>query len=158
MVPLLERFAVQLPLKTGLAVRDAARWPALDRWFVAMQSEVLPYRDRVRGDDYSWAAAFATILEMFKSSQGLNGIDPVTTAQDCARTLLEEQMAASPAAMPRGPRLAAARKLIANRDAIVADATAAAAVTQTICRACPSCSVSLSSPPSLTPAGACAYT
>ena len=158
MVPLLERFAVQLPLKTGLAVRDAARWPALDRWFVAMQSEVLPYRDRVRGDDYSWAAAFVTILEMFKSSQGLNGIDPITAAQACARTILEEQMAASPAAMPRAPRLAAARKLIENRDAIVADATAAAAVTQTTCRTCPSCSLSLSSSLSLTPAGAYAYT
>ena len=67
-------------------------------------------------------------------------------------------MAASPAAMPRAPRLAAARKLIANRDAIVADATAAAAVTQTTCRTCPSCSLSLSSSPSHTPAGAYAYT
>jgi len=125
-VPILERLSVQLPLKTGIQLRDRMRWPAVDDWFVAMESEVAPYRNRVQGDCYSWSASFVTILEMFQATGGVGGHNPITNAQHKARHVLDEQLAASPSAFDEASRNAALRKLVANHAGIVADATSEA--------------------------------
>jgi hypothetical protein len=38
LIPVLERLAVQLPLKTGIALWDTKHWPALEGWFVALEN------------------------------------------------------------------------------------------------------------------------
>ena len=88
LIPVLERLAVQLPLKTGMALRSTQRWPALEGWFAALETEIAPYRDRVMGDPYSWSAAFVTILQMFQSTAGVGSIDPIANAQAQVRPLL----------------------------------------------------------------------
>ena len=95
MVPVLERLAVQLPLKTGIVLRDKQRWPAVEGWFVAMESQIAPYRNRVKGDAYSWSASFVTILEMFQSTQGLGDNNPIANAQHQASHVLQQQLDAS---------------------------------------------------------------
>ena len=129
-VPILERLAVQLPLKTGIALRDKARWPAVDAWFVAMETEVAPYRNRVQGDTYSWSASFVTILEMFQATQGVDGNNPLLNAQEQARHVLEEQLAACPSTFEKAARREALQKLVANHAYIIADATSQEAKTQ----------------------------
>lgn len=126
LVPVLERLAVQLPLKTGIVLRDAARWPAVEAWFVGMETEVIPYRERVKGDTYSWSAAFVTILEMFQSTQGVGGNDPIANAKQAAAHELEAQLSASPSTFDKSTRLAAVRKLATNYAAIIQDATSEA--------------------------------
>lgn len=125
-VPILERLAVQLPLKTGIALRDKARWPAVDAWFVAMETEVAPYRDRVQGDPYSWSASFVTILEMFQATQGIAGNNPLLNAKEQATDILEQQLSASPLSFDKAARVEALQKLVANHAAIVADVTSEA--------------------------------
>ena len=137
-VPMLERWAVQLPLSQGIELRpppgaDAPpRWPRLEAWYRGM--EALPsYAERVRGDEYSWAAAVGTFQRMFRanSSEPLSEqAQAVTKRADyaAARALLASTDGAS--ADGGAARAAAAAKLIANRAAIVADATSAEAKSQ----------------------------
>jgi glutathione S-transferase len=134
LIPVLERLAVQLPLKTGIALRDTKRWPALEGWFVALETDIAPYRDRVKGDAYSWSASFVTILQMFKSTTGVGEIDPIANAQAQASSLLEQQLKVSPSTFQLHTRLEAVRKLAGNHEAIVRDATSAAKTQQHLTR------------------------
>jgi len=126
LVPILERLAVQLPLKTGIVLRDSQRWPHVEGWFVGMETQIAPYRDRVKGDVYSWSASFVTILEMFKSTEGVGGNDPILNARTQANSVLEKQLSTAPATFDASSRLEAVRKLVSNHAAIVADATSEA--------------------------------
>ena len=61
--PMLERWRYQLPLTVGFAIYDADRWPAIARWFDAMDAQPA-YAGRCGGDAYSWAAASAVFLKV----------------------------------------------------------------------------------------------
>eukprot|EP00802_Teleaulax_amphioxeia_P012585 Tamp_12628.p1 GENE.Tamp_12628~~Tamp_12628.p1 ORF type:complete len:450 (+),score=113.11 Tamp_12628:1-1350(+) len=134
LIPVLERLAVQLPLKTGMALRSTQRWPALEGWFAALETEIAPYRDRVMGDPYSWSAAFVTILQMFQSTAGVGSIDPIANAQAQASSELERQMKVSPSGFELAARIEAVRKIAGNHQAIVKDATSAAKTQQHVPR------------------------
>ena len=61
----------------------AARWPALERWFVAIESELPAYSEQVMGDTYSWSALVGTFQRMFSSNatEGDPGYDPERAAK-----------------------------------------------------------------------------
>jgi len=135
-VPMLERWAVQLPLSHGLDIRPpnasvAPRWPALERWYGALAA--LPaYSGRVQGDEYSWAASVGTFQRMFSANSSAELSDAakavVKRADYAAAVALRSAPAASSA--DAAARTQAARKIIGNRDAIVADATSESAKSQ----------------------------
>jgi len=137
--PLLERWAVQLPLTMGFDLRppqpDATpRWPALEGWFVSMAA--LPsYATRVLGDNYSWSAAVGTFQRMFSANSSAplsEQARAVTVKADYAAALAlrasvadlaTADAAGGDAATRAAARSEAAAVLIRNRAAIVADAT-----------------------------------
>ena len=135
-VPMLERWAVQLPLSHSLDIRPpnasvAPRWPALERWYGALAA--LPaYSGRVQGDEYSWAATVGTFQRMFSANSSAELSETakavVKRADYAAAVALRSTPASSSA--DAAARTQAARKLIGNRDAVVADATSESAKSQ----------------------------
>ena len=55
--PFLERWAHQVPALIGLEPRDPSQWPALARWYDALEAHVPAYSHRVQGDRHTWRAA-----------------------------------------------------------------------------------------------------
>jgi glutathione S-transferase len=128
LIPMLERYRYQLPLQSGVQVYTDD-WPGIKRWFDAMDADPA-YSETVAGDEISWTLVVPAFLRIFaRNSDG--GIDPETEkiiekAESSANVLLEQVADLSHTAMVpgQGGALAAARKLIANHEAIVADACA----------------------------------
>jgi len=154
-VPMLERWAVQLPLTTGdILLRPGAstgrpasaadaptaelRWPALERWFTAMEEELPAYSDVVMGDAFSWASLVGTFQRMF-ASNGTDAADPekaaaaaasIQRSDYAARQLLNRLQATELSEFAPAHREAAARAVVTNREAVIADALDAAPKTQ----------------------------
>eukprot|EP00747_Dinoflagellata_sp_TGD_P167387 gnl/TRDRNA2_/TRDRNA2_191727_c0_seq1.p1 gnl/TRDRNA2_/TRDRNA2_191727_c0~~gnl/TRDRNA2_/TRDRNA2_191727_c0_seq1.p1 ORF type:complete len:555 (-),score=111.14 gnl/TRDRNA2_/TRDRNA2_191727_c0_seq1:29-1453(-) len=129
LIPMMERYRWQLPFTGDLNIYDD-RWPAVKRWFDAM--DTLPsYRDGAMGDEVSWTLVTSTFLRFFAS--GSNGTlsdatkATIAKADKAANELLiraEANAASDAAAAPRDAAIAAASKLIQNHEAVVADAAA----------------------------------
>ena len=139
-MPMMERWAVQLPLTTGIHLRPdgdaSAKYPALARWLDTMETEVPAYRDVVKGDAYSWSALVGTFQRMFSG----NTTDPAKLAAAAAtidkadraanaelRSLASMELHAHSAEN----RMAAARALVNNRVNVLADAVNEAPKSQT---------------------------
>ena len=137
-IPMMERWAAQLPLTTGLALRErgggegAARWPAIAGWLDAMEDpQLLPaYSEHVMGDRYSWVCLIGTFQRMFSSSNA-SATDPARAAKakeairksDAEARVILHQLKLTPLDEHRAEhRAAAARAVFSNRAAIVADA------------------------------------
>lgn len=127
-VPMLERYAVQMPYSAAeLNIRDPDRWPALAKWYHAM--EALPsFSDRVSGDTYSWTAVQPVLMRIFGGQNGtLSGAAAARAeaADTAAAALLTEAGAKGGSVVATAPveaRIEAAAKLLANHEAVVADA------------------------------------
>lgn len=127
-VPMLERYGVQMPFFAAeLNLRDPSRWPALARWFDAM--EALPsYGSRVAGDAYSWTAVAPVLMKLFGGQNGtLTGSAAARAeeAEQAAEELLAAARASSSTALAAASeeaRAEAAAKLLSNHEAVVADA------------------------------------
>lgn len=130
-LPFLERWAVQLPLTSGFALRpeegEPPRWPQIEGWFVAMAEE--PAYARVRGDTYSWSAAVAAFQRIFATNGTLSDAQRAVSRRADGAAALELRRSAQ-AAPSAAAALAAAEKIIANWEAVVADATAAEPLSQ----------------------------
>lgn len=131
-VPFLERWAVQLPLTHNLSLRGQAEWPHLDGWYKAMEA-LPPYEDRVRGDRYSWAATVGTFQRMFANgtlSEAANAT--IARAEHAAAKELVDAALLHEGDAPTDPHaaVAAATKLVRNRQAVVADAVSSEPKTQ----------------------------
>merc|ERR1719424_405078 len=125
--PFLERWAAQLPLTAGVKLRAgegegaSGRWPALERWYGAMEAERAPYGGVALGDAYSWAAAVGTFQRM---GFGGNGTDEAALAAraatlkraDAAAAALRAAAAMPPDGHAAADRVAAARALVSNRE------------------------------------------
>ena len=85
-LPFLERWAVQLPLTSGFALRpeegEPPRWPQIEGWFVAMAEE--PAYARVRGDTYSWSAAVAAFQRIFATNGTLSDAQRAVSRRACS--------------------------------------------------------------------------
>ena len=86
-MPMMERWAVQLPLTTGIHLRPdgdaSAKYPALARWLDTMETEVPAYRDVVKGDAYSWSALVGTFQRMF--DREVAAVDDTDSREDVLR-------------------------------------------------------------------------
>lgn len=128
LIPMMERFRHQLPLQVGATVYDD-NWPSVKRWFDAMDS-VPAYSENVAGDDVSWALVTSTILKVFgRNAEGdvdSETEEKIIAADAAAQAMLENAATAATveASPPIAAATAAARKLIANHEAVVADASA----------------------------------
>lgn len=144
---MMERWAVQLPLTHGCSPRST-RWPALQQWYEAM--EAMPaYSQTVKGDAYSWASLVGTFQRMFANANATaNGTATAAElaaaaereAKSKAAILASDRAAAAELKRvretslderPREARVAAARALISNRAAVLADTTSTEPKTQT---------------------------
>lgn len=155
-VPMLERWAVQLPLTTGdILLRPGAltgtpptaadaptpaRWPAIERWFVAMEEELPAYSDKVMGDAFSWASLVGTFQRMFSSNATAASDDPeraaaaaasIRRSDYAARQTLNLLKAKQLDEFAQAHRVAAARAVLSNREAVIADALNTEPRTQT---------------------------
>jgi hypothetical protein len=133
--PFLERYRHQLPLAGPGAPRlyAPAERPALARWYDAMDS-CPAFASRASGDAYSWLAVLSAMSRGFGPSDA-----PLTpekrAASEAADRAAGDHLAglAAAAAASRAPEAArqeAARALLANRDAVAADAVRAAPLSQ----------------------------
>jgi len=130
--PFLERWAVQLPLSLDFHIRQSLRWPALDGWFDAM--DALPaYRQKVKGDAYSWTAAVSAFTRMFAPNGTISDESAalIKRADSAAAAAMRSMPPTEEAEVARQAALTAARKLLENREAILADATNTEAKSQT---------------------------
>eukprot|EP00968_Pinguiococcus_pyrenoidosus_P017707 scaffold1790_cov257-Pinguiococcus_pyrenoidosus.AAC.2 len=126
LLPIMERFRYQLPVTAGIKVYDASR-PNIQKWFDSIDG--LPaYRERITGDEVSWVLAASIFLQLFgtgDSEEGKALVDKALQEAEAAlgRIAAESETVAELSKEP-GSREAAA-KLISNREAVIADATAA---------------------------------
>jgi len=138
-IPMMERWAAQLPITTGIVLRPAEgeepRWPALAGWLAAMETQLPAYADYVMGDVYSWSALVGTFQRMFSGNVTepgrLAAIKATTLKADMAAN--RELVAAREAPLDSHRlvhRHAAARALLSNRDNVLADAVNAAPKSQ----------------------------
>lgn len=128
-VPMLERYDTQLPyFAAELQIRDPQRWPAITRWFDAMENRPA-YANRVAGDSYSWTSVAPVLMRLFGGQNGtLAGAaaERAAAADRAASEILgelETNAAAAIASASSAARSEAASKLLANHAAVVADAT-----------------------------------
>lgn len=127
LVPMMERYRFQLALMAGPttpAIYGNPKLPGVTRWFDALD-EVPAYRRRVAGDAYSWTAVTSTFLRLFAANS--TSPEDLARADAAADGLLtsgvDQAWGAASTDWDAGAALQAARKLIANNAAIVADAT-----------------------------------
>lgn len=136
-LPFLERWEAQLPITAGINLRAESgqhvRWPNLELWFDAILQHVEPYRERVRGDRYSWLALVGSLQRARRSSisepQALTAVDNTIRKADRAATYALRD-AGSQSQVPKAARLEAARVLLAKHEDVVADATSKAVRSQ----------------------------
>lgn len=130
LIPMMERYRWQMPLTADMSIYDGARWPGIKQWFDSM--DALPsYREHVAGDEISWTLVTSTFLQFF-SSRSNGTLDDATKAtidkaDQAALSVLakaEADAVSNAAVAPHDAAIAAASKLISNRDAVVADAAA----------------------------------
>ena len=146
-IPMMERWAVQLPITTGMTIRggDSNTYPALTEWFDAIESvDLLPaYAQTVQGDAYSWSALVGTFQRMFSG----NMTDPDKLAKAKQTILSADKQAASVLGKLResslfehhekADRYAAARKLLSNRENVLTDLVLSEPKSQTNLRRLP---------------------
>ncbi|KAL9186587.1 hypothetical protein ACHAXT_005825 [Thalassiosira profunda] len=130
--PFLERYSAQLPcLHEGLTPRDAAKYPHLNDWYTAMETQVPAYACRVRGNPSSWRK----VLTM--AGYGNAGVPPAVVDRmadlgiEESRPQTEEERARDQALwddyrstrphLAKSPSAEAGRVLLGNREAIVTD-------------------------------------
>eukprot|EP00931_Biecheleriopsis_adriatica_P078378 TRINITY_DN51844_c0_g1_i1.p1 TRINITY_DN51844_c0_g1~~TRINITY_DN51844_c0_g1_i1.p1 ORF type:complete len:467 (-),score=99.92 TRINITY_DN51844_c0_g1_i1:23-1384(-) len=123
-VPMLERYAVQLPFFAAeLEIRDADRWPSLARWYAAMDTNP-SYKNKVVGDKYSWTIVAPELMRIFSGNNGtLEGATAARAAK--AEAAAAELLALRPGSVrdhDQAARFEAASKVLSNRKAIVMDA------------------------------------
>eukprot|EP00929_Paragymnodinium_shiwhaense_P034580 TRINITY_DN18798_c0_g1_i1.p1 TRINITY_DN18798_c0_g1~~TRINITY_DN18798_c0_g1_i1.p1 ORF type:complete len:463 (+),score=98.28 TRINITY_DN18798_c0_g1_i1:144-1532(+) len=128
-VPMLERYGIQLPyFAAEVQLRDPARWPALAKWFAAMDARPA-YSERVVGDEYSWVAVAPVLMRIFGGKNGTlegDAAERASKAEAAAQSMLEAlggQTDAILASTSMVARAEAARNLWSNRAAVIADAT-----------------------------------
>uniref|UniRef100_A0A7S2XX44 GST N-terminal domain-containing protein n=1 Tax=Fibrocapsa japonica TaxID=94617 RepID=A0A7S2XX44_9STRA len=130
-VPMLERWRHQLPLSNELDI--LAGRDGISAWFDAMDS-FAPYKERVAGDKYSWSAVTSFFLKIFGS-----GSDPsaeTLAAMERAEKATVELMSGFSSQVPteavvvttdidsqKKATLEAAKRLILNHNAVIADCT-----------------------------------
>jgi glutathione S-transferase len=126
-LPFLERYRYQLPcLHEGLEPFDAAKYPSLYQWYVAVD-QIPEYACRVKGDAQSWAR----VLTMH--GYGNAGVQAETTGRleavvthpshlETVDANLWKKYAKSRPHVASTPHAQAALVMTRNRDAIVADA------------------------------------
>uniref|UniRef100_A0A7S3XUT5 GST N-terminal domain-containing protein n=1 Tax=Heterosigma akashiwo TaxID=2829 RepID=A0A7S3XUT5_HETAK len=126
-VPMLERYAVQIPITAGIQVRCNPDLPNLNAWYDAMDG-VPTYAGRVKGDEYSWTAVTSMFMRIF--SNGTAEGDPAAKARMEAADGAARDVLAAVRALPltealgdADARHSAARKLLANHANVAADAT-----------------------------------
>ncbi|GFR39728.1 hypothetical protein Agub_g209 [Astrephomene gubernaculifera] len=123
--PMLERMAASLAYYKGLALRGQGRWPAIDRWFAAMESR--PTYLATRSDYYTHAhdlppqlggcaqhpegAALAAAIDGQDGTSWRLPLPPLGAA--CAPEPY------SPGEEPPRDRLEAAARLVGNHEAVV---------------------------------------
>ncbi|GLI60527.1 hypothetical protein VaNZ11_002533 [Volvox africanus] len=123
--PMLERIAASLSYYKGLYIRSQGRWPAVDRWFAAMESR--PTYLGTRSDYYTHAHDLPPQLggcamheEGVSVAAAIDGIDGrawrLPLAPLSATSLPESY---SPGDNPPLDRLEAAAKLVRNHEAVV---------------------------------------
>ena len=121
MVPTLERWRYQLPLKADpkMAIDITENRPFIQKWFDGMDS-FQPYSERVRGDEYSWVAANAMFSKIFGGSE-----EDVKKGNDVASALIEGFKPDSASEFECEKRFAmeAAKKIVGNHENIVKDCT-----------------------------------
>ncbi|EJK71359.1 hypothetical protein THAOC_07216 [Thalassiosira oceanica] len=130
--PFLERYAAQLPcLHDGLNPRDESSYPNLAQWYEAMDS-VPAYACRVKGNASSWRKVLtmagygnagyvpALVSERMDRLGDEEGRDQTDDEKAGDQRLWDEYRAARPH-LARTPAAEAARVLLSNREAILAD-------------------------------------
>jgi len=131
-VPFLERYAVQVPLLKSLKVCDNSDWPNIKNWFQAMDN--VPGYQRVKGDEYSWTAVTSMFMKMFgNGSVSEDAIQKGRETDSKAVEILdylEKNKQEDCSETTKDARLVAARVILANREAIIYDATSLAPKTQ----------------------------
>ncbi len=118
MIPVLERWRYQLPLKSDTMAIDILKdRPYLQNWFKAME-DFQPYSGRVMGDEYSWTATNAMFVKYFGGTE-----EEVKKSEDAATTLLLSSINKSTSTSECEEKFAmeAAKKILSNHNAIVKD-------------------------------------
>ena len=114
MIPMLERWRYQLPLKdTPLNILEGR--PYLQKWFEAMES-FEPYSGRVMGDEYSWVATNSVFAKFFGGTE-----NEIKVSEEKASGLIKN-MSDSRKCQEKFA-LEAAAKILKNNDAIINDCT-----------------------------------
>ena len=118
MVPLLERWRYQLPLKSVSPVDMLEGRPFVQKWFEGMESYA-PYSDRVMGDRYSWVGANALFVNYFGGTD-----EEIAKSENTALELIETfkpESAQVEIKCEERFALEAARKIVGNHEGIVKD-------------------------------------
>lgn len=118
MIPVLERWRYQLPLKSDTMAIDILKdRPYLQNWFKAME-DFQPYCGRVMGDEYSWTATNAMFVKYFGGTE-----EEVKKSEDAATSLLSSIKSTGTSECEERFVMEAAKKILSNHDAIVKDCT-----------------------------------
>lgn len=131
-VPFLERYAAQLPcLHDGLNPRDADKYPNLNAWYEAMETQVPAYACRVRGNPSSWrkvltmagygnAGVPPAVVERM-DDLGIEESRPQTEQERIRDQKLWDDYRSTRLYLAKTPSAEAGRVLANNRKAIVKD-------------------------------------
>lgn len=116
MVPMLERWRYQLPLKNSPIDILEGR-PFLQKWFEGMEA-FAPYSERVMGDRYSWVATNVMFVQYFGGTD-----DEIARSSAAASELINTFKPLEDFQCEERFALEAAKKIVSNHEGIVKDCT-----------------------------------
>jgi glutathione S-transferase len=120
-IPAMERWRYQLPITHDMDIINGR--PNMQRWFDTLDA-FDPYRNRVSGDAYSWAAVSSTFLKIFGGEETPALKATIEKADATAAQLVNNfVLAAESVTSPATAAKEAAAKLISNHEAVVNDCT-----------------------------------
>lgn len=117
MVPMLERWRYQLPLKSDSPIDILEGRPFIKKWFEGMEA-FAPYSERVMGDHYSWVATNVMFVKYFGGKD-----DEIARSGAAALELINSFKPQGDMKCERRFALEAAKKIVGNHEGIVKDCT-----------------------------------
>ncbi len=117
MVPVLERWRYQLPLKSDSPIDILEGRPFIKKWFEGMEA-FAPYSERVMGDEYSWVATNVMFANYFGGKE-----DEIARSSAAAIELINSFKPKGDMICEERFALEAARKIVGNHEGIVKDCT-----------------------------------